>query len=396
MTAAGRWSAYTRPAALAGQDELSLPRGLASAPVPGPAARLRPELARVVAAPAQPVRPDGPRFADGAGSGESGPRPGHPVGDSWPPVRTEGLGQAPDAGPVGDRRAPAGRGHPAGAARRRKPRTGCPGCPATPVVNRRALELYLWTPLTTDEIESWGMPSADLFLLAGQDPLRLSDRRRDGYLLRVQAPEETAVELVEHLGDAPAAMRDRLSGAGNTHLLPLRWLSELRVTARFDLDGRGGIATRNDLDPAALAIRFEGAGHGVPGLPNEVVAWPDKGDRAGTPSYLMLPEEPGRDARADRRGFVALSRRKPTLAAGHQIFEVKVRKRKAIDVPATLDQLGGVPVVGRMHDFVGLDLLIPVDDLDQALVAKVWRPGPTGRPMVERLTGATLLDTLAA
>jgi hypothetical protein len=54
---------------------------------------------------------------------------------------------------------------------------GVPWLPATPVVNPRAIDLYLWTPLATDQIEAWGLPSADLFLLAGQDPLRLAGRR---------------------------------------------------------------------------------------------------------------------------------------------------------------------------------------------------------------------------
>jgi hypothetical protein len=262
--------------------------------------------------------------------------------------------------------------------------------PETPVVNQRRLELYLWTPLATDQIEAWGLPCADLFLLAAQDGLRLAERRDDGYLLRVQAPEKTAVDLVEHLGDAPASLRARVTASGSTHLLPLAWLSELQVNARFDLDGRGGITARTDLDPTALAVRFEGAGHGLPGLPNEVVSWPDK----AAPSYLLVADGPNPDK--PRGDFVALSRRKPELVDGHRLYEVKVRRRRAIDIPATLDQLGGLPVVGRMHDFVGLDLLVPIEDLGEVAVARMWRPGPTGKPVVERLTGATLADTLAA
>ena len=270
-----------------------------------------------------------------------------------------------------------------------------PWLPPTPVVNRRAIDLYLWTPLANDEIEAWGLPSADLFLLAGQDPLRLADRRRDGYLLRVEAPEETAVDLLEHVRHAPAVVRQRLLDTGCTHLLPLAWLSDLRVTARYDLDGRGGVASRDDIAVGALAIRFEGAEHGVPGLPNEVVHWPDKAQRANAPSYLMLPDEPVADGQVVHRGYVPLSRRKPTLADGHRLLEVKVPKRRAIDVPATLDSLGGLPVVGRMHDFVGLDLLLPADDLPNALVSRIWRHGPTGKPVVERLTGESLSTALA-
>jgi hypothetical protein len=269
-----------------------------------------------------------------------------------------------------------------------------PWLPPTPVVNRRAMDLYIWTPLATDQIEAWGLPSADLFLLAGQDPLRLAERRRDGYLLRVFAPSETAVDLFEHAEHAPAAIRQRLFDTGCTHLLPLAWLSDLRVTARFDLDGHGGVAARDDIAAGALAIRFEGADHGVPGLPNEVVRWPDKGQRAA-PTYLMLPDQPVAEGQVSHQGYVPLSRRKPPLVDGHRLLEVKVPKRRVIDVPATLDSLGGLPVLGRMHDFVGLDLLLPVDDLPNALVSRVWRSGPTGKPLVERLPGETLSNALA-
>ena len=271
---------------------------------------------------------------------------------------------------------------------------GVPWLPPTPVVNRRAIEVYLWTPLAADEVEAWGLPSADLFLLAGQDPLRLSDHRRSGYLLRVHAPAETAVELAEHVRGAPPEVRERLADAGATHLLPLAWLADLHVTGRFDLDQHGGIASRTDIDAAALAIRFEGADHGVPGLPNEVVNWPDKGSRADAPAYLMLPEAETDPQRVVHRGYVPLSRRKPTLLDGHRLLEVKIRKRRAVDLPATLDSLDGMPIVGRMHDFVGLDLLLPEEDLAKAVVSKVWRYGPTGKLTVDKLTSATLAEVL--
>jgi hypothetical protein len=271
---------------------------------------------------------------------------------------------------------------------------GVPWLPATPVVNPRGMDLYLWTPLATDQIEGWGLPSADLFLLAGQDPLRLAGRRPTGYLLRVRAPEHAAVDLLEHAKHAPAAVQQRLLDTGSTHLLPLAWLKDLRVTARFDLDGEGGVRARTDVGAGELAIRFEGAEHGVPGLPNEVVHWPDKGQRADAPSYLLLPETPGSTRRIIHGGYVPLSRKKPALEDGHRLLEVKVRRRRAIDVPATLDNLTGLPVVGRMHDFVGLDLLLPEPDLTRAVVTKIWRQGPGTRPLVDKLSGETLHDAL--
>jgi hypothetical protein len=79
-----------------------------------------------------------------------------------------------------------------------------------------------------------------------------------------------------------------------------------------------------------------------------------------------------------------MSRRKPALVEGHSLIEIRVRRRKAIDVPATLDRIGGLPVVGRAHDFVGLDLLLPEGDLEHASVSKIWRHTGGARPVVER------------
>jgi hypothetical protein len=269
-----------------------------------------------------------------------------------------------------------------------------PWLPTSPVVNHRPLDLYLWSTLAAGEIEGWGLPSADLFLLAGQDPLRLADRNPGGILLRVSAPAKTAVDLVEHARHAPAPVQQRLLATGATHLLPLAWLPELSVTGRFDLDGAGGVSARRDVESAALAVRFEGAEHGVPGLPNEVVHWPDKRLRADAPSYLVLPESPTAATSVVDRGFIALSRKKPAVEDGQRLLEVKIRRRRAIDVPATLDMLAGLPVVGRLHDFVGLDVLLSQADLAKAVVTKVWRH-ENGKAHVDKLSGATLEDVLA-
>jgi hypothetical protein len=271
---------------------------------------------------------------------------------------------------------------------------GIPWLPASPAVNAHPMDLYLWTPLTSDQVEAWGLPCADLFLLAGQDPLRLADRRPTGYLLRVRVPAGGAVDLREHTRHAPAAVQQRLADTGNTHLLPLAWLRDMRVTARFDLDGAGGVRARADVGAGELAIRFEGAEHGVTGLPNEVVHWPGKGSRADAPCYLLLPEESAMSLSIIHGGYVALYRKKPPLEEGYRLLEVRIRRRRAIDVPATLDSLAGMNIVGRMHDFVGLDLLLPEADLTQAVVTKVWRPGPTGRPVMEKLASPTLYDAL--
>jgi hypothetical protein len=67
-----------------------------------------------------------------------------------------------------------------------------------------------------------------------------------------------------------------------------------------------------------------------------------------------------------------------------------------IDVPATLDRLNGLPVVGRLHDFVGLDLLLSQEKFASAYVTKVWTAAGSGRrPVVDKLDSKPLVDALA-
>ena len=268
---------------------------------------------------------------------------------------------------------------------------GVPWLPPNPVRNRHALDLYLFTPSAVGS----QVASPDLFLLAGADPLRMAERVGGGYLLRIAAPAEGAVDLAEHAGEVPASLKGRLEETACTHLLPAAWFGDLRVTARYDLDGRGGVAARHDLSPTELTMRFDGADHGVPGLPNEVVNWPGKGQPAAkSVAYLVLPETGAPSADLVKRGYVTLLRTRPAVGVGTRVLEVRVRQRRAIDMPATLGMLGRM-TGARLQDFVGLDLLLSVDDLEMAMVTKVYRPGQGRRPVIERLTDTTLLDALA-
>jgi hypothetical protein len=276
------------------------------------------------------------------------------------------------------------------------------------VVNPRPIEVYLTVTgprhpddrgaVTGDEC---GVVSPDLFLLAGQDPLRLAEMCRAGSLLRVRAAAQSAIDLYEHSPSAPDALRRRLDRTGCTHLLPLSWLAGVRVTASFQVDGAGGIGPRRTVDGAAVAVRFAGADHGVVGLPNEVVRWPDRRLRTDAPTYLLL-SDPFSDERRGpelrllaERGCLALSRRRPALAVGHRLLEVKVRRRSTIDVPATRDKLAGL-AAARLPDLAGLDLLLAEPEFATAVVTTTWRSGHRRRPVVERLDGATLAGVLAA
>lgn len=265
------------------------------------------------------------------------------------------------------------------------------------VVNQQQVEVYVWLPPPSAHAGDWVVSSADVFLLAEADPARLADRHRSGQLLRLTAPARTAVDLSGHSDRAPETVRQRILDHGGSYLLPLAWISRYRLTGRFDVDSAGNLTARVDAaQPEFLAsvldIWFDGADHGVPGLPNEVVAWPGADLRADTPSYLVLPDaEP-----FDHSGFVPLTRQRPELTQGSRVLEIKVRRRRAIDVPATLHRLADLPMIGRLQEFADFDVLLSEQDFSRAVVSKVWRYGPDGEPTIDKLGGDTLSDILAA
>jgi hypothetical protein len=157
------------------------------------------------------------------------------------------------------------------------------------------------------------------------------------------------------------------------------------ATLRFTTDAAGNLV------PALVE-----SDHGVPGLPAEVVRWPEEDQRADTPAYLVLPG-------SERDGFVALSRTRPALAAGSRVLEVKVRRRRMIDVPATVAAHAGAGLApagptgfAEFADFAGEDLLLPAADIARAVVTKVWWYGENGEPQLGKLDRGTLADHLTS
>jgi hypothetical protein len=150
-------------------------------------------------------------------------------------------------------------------------------------------------------------------------------------------------------------------------------------------------ALRYASDPAGVLVR-KTAGveedHGVPGLPAQVVRWPEEDQRADTPAYMVLPG-------SQRPGFVALSRTRPELAAGRTVLEVKVRRRRMIDVPATVAAHAGVATVPTaLAAFEGEDLVLPQADIARAVVTKVWWYDEHGQAKTGKLDRGTLAEHL--
>jgi hypothetical protein len=258
------------------------------------------------------------------------------------------------------------------------------------VVNERPIELYVWLPPTSAHSDGWAVSTPDVFLLAHTDPTSLAQRCPAGRLLQLTAPANAAISLREHIDDAPDRLSRRISDSATTHLLPLAWLSWYRLTGLFDVDSRGTTTRREGALPRTLDVQFDGAEHGIPGLPNDVVNWPGDDERPGTPSYLLLPVR----ARLVHNGFAELTRVLPSLEPGTRIMEIKMRRPRAIDVPATLERLAPLPMIGRLRDLAGYDILVSEQDFGKAVVSKVWRYARDGNLRIDKLNGDTLADLL--
>ncbi len=227
--------------------------------------------------------------------------------------------------------------------------------PVSPVVTGRPSQLYLWTEREPDRIDEWGLPSPDLFLLACQDPLRVADRKRAGFLLRVAVPAQAAIDLLDHLQQVPDNVKRRIDESGSTHLVPMAWLTGVKVTARFELDGRAASrpAARSTIVPWRSPSRAPTTEYQA--CPMRSCSGPIAGCAATRRHTSCSPRIPRWSPCIGRR--ITASCRCPGAGPGstdgEHLLEVRIRRRGAIDVPATLDKLRGLPVVGRLHDFVG-------------------------------------------
>jgi hypothetical protein len=260
------------------------------------------------------------------------------------------------------------RGH-AGSAHR------VPWLPAVPRTNPDAVELYVWTSVPPEYLPAHGLLTTDVFLLARLDLDRLAHSQRTGWLLCLTVAAGRAVDLLAHARQLPERLLHRVREASDTYLVPLAWLPDVEVSAVYELDGRGGHARMGSWTGAELTVRFAGADHGVPGLPNDVVRWPTRPGQSR--AYLTLPE----DARAmvarlaSHPGWLPLHRRRPNPARGHRLVDVGVDRHRAIDVAATLAVLADAPVVGSsLYGFIGSDLALPATEFPRTPVLNGRHP----------------------
>lgn len=258
---------------------------------------------------------------------------------------------------------------------------GAEWIPDHALVNADPVRLWLTCPWPPGRAAVEGIPAADLFLLGQLDGVQVARSNPGAYLLCLHADAGHAIDLSQ-VAKVPREIRRRLGDVADLSgcfLLPAASLGRVRLLAgyRVDLDGRPGEPVELPGEPVSL--RCTDAGHGVAGLPNEAVRWPD-GGLTGQAAWVLLPETL---EAADDDGLQAWPQ-VPPARAGHRLARVRLDAGAAIDVSASAAALAGlVSVRSRLPDLLvnGTELLLPPASYDQVRVDLVlhadgdrWQP----------------------
>jgi hypothetical protein len=268
--------------------------------------------------------------------------------------------------------------------------------PAHPLVNASDMELYVWSFAGPERLPLEGVTAPDVFLLGRANPIRLAARAETRFLLRMSVGAQRAVRLADYAAELPASIQHRAREATDIYLLPTSWLAGVTTLECYELDDAGEIVEVYSLSPSPLSVSFAGADHGVPGLPNAAVRWPQH--RARASGYLVLPEDldQAKAALADLPGWIPLHAKRPTADTGCVVYEIQVPRRSAVDVGRTRAMLSDMPVVPS--SLAALDdhhLALPARAFKRATITKVHVPAG-GAPVRGRIAGRSLHDVTAA
>jgi len=209
--------------------------------------------------------------------------------------------------------------------------------PAQPQVNEEACDLYVECHVDPDRVARDGLPTPHLFVAAHLDRDRLAARTLSAFLLRLHVGPGAAVDVAASEAEPPEAAAALLEDA-DVYLLPAGWLNRCRLVTAYRVDRRGQLAGERRYADAAVTIDSQGAAHGVPGLPDDVVRWPHGPMRSTATRFVTVP-------RAGLGSWRPLHRRRPPVQPGHTLLEIRVGRAQAIDVTATHEALRPLPSV---------------------------------------------------
>jgi hypothetical protein len=263
-----------------------------------------------------------------------------------------------------------------------------PWLPRSPLANAAATHLYCWSPTSPERLASEGLALSDLYLVAHPEPTQLARPGRSGFVLRLDAPPGTAI-VSEYLPDFRPVEPD-------SYLIPVMWLSRVRLSAWYGVDTAGTIGPEHRPTQPQLRVSFRGAGHGVDGLPEGAVRWPRR--RKYATAHLTLPDDPQwiTTRLQTYPGWLPLQRHRVNPASGYRILDVEVPREAAVDVPETLAELGNAPLAqSPLAPFVGVDLVLPAGRFAYTAITNVRDSGPNDRRTAHRsLIGRTVSEAL--
>lgn len=257
------------------------------------------------------------------------------------------------------------------AAGRRTPAFGVPWLRPGQRVNEDTVDMFVISHREPTLAARDGIPTAELFLLGRLDPRPPRASGPDGHVLRIRVGPGGAIATATLRSHVPASYQ-HLLGAGNEYLLPAGRLNACRLVAGYRLLDDGRLSPVGEFD-TAVRLDCAGARHGIPGLPNEVCRWPDS--RAATVFALVSVQAAGPPSR-----WLRLYHKRPPAAEGRLLLRIRVPAGRAIDMAATADALGALPVRSRAGRILssGAGLVLPARGYDRVNIEQVWEASPSG------------------
>ena len=254
---------------------------------------------------------------------------------------------------------------PAGVAARGHRPHGLTWLPRQVEANAEPFNLWVLSKWDLETAAERGVPSPHLFLLARLSPERSAGDPPGGHLLQIHVEPAGAVDVTA-TGSQPPPDVQHLFNETYTYLIPAGWLDRSHLITE-------GSARQ------PLRICCVAGHHGTSGLPDEVERWPEPRIRAAVRRYALIPQ-----AGPDQPEWLELHPRRPKPVDGHRLVELRVGRRRAIDLSATASRLEAFPAVrSRVADLRagGVRYILPRGSYRRVSVTRIFeRNGKRWRP----------------